>query len=156
MATRVVCPTGGYDCPWMSSDGVPGELARQRRSCSERPCHSKRSPHCFSATSVQLRGEINGALPRKRHQMRALRVLCCIPSKKEGKTSKCFAERRLRILSPEILLSVIPKLYRNPSAHASLPKSPPKQGVQGTEQSQMFDHNQNDHARHDSNRHPLV
>ena len=38
-----------------------------------------------------------------------------LPSKKEGKNSKCFAERRLRILSPEISPSVVPKLYRNAS-----------------------------------------
>jgi hypothetical protein len=33
-------------------------------------------------------------------------------SNKEGKNSKCFAERPLRILSPEISASVVPKLYR--------------------------------------------
>jgi hypothetical protein len=31
-----------------------------------------------------------------------------LPSDKEGKTSKCFVERRLRFLSPEISFSVVP------------------------------------------------
>src|ERR1700730_5109997 len=35
-----------------------------------------------------------------------------LPSNKEGKNSKCFAERRLWILSPEISPLVVPKLYR--------------------------------------------
>lgn len=35
-----------------------------------------------------------------------------LPSNKEGKSYKAFAERRLQVLSPEISPSVIPKLYR--------------------------------------------
>jgi hypothetical protein len=36
-----------------------------------------------------------------------------LTSNKAGETSKCFAERRLRILSPEISPSVVPNLYRS-------------------------------------------
>ena len=35
-----------------------------------------------------------------------------LPSNKEGKNSKCFAERRLQALSPEISPPIVPKLYR--------------------------------------------
>jgi hypothetical protein len=35
-----------------------------------------------------------------------------LPSNKEGKTSKCIAERRLQVLSSEISPSVVRKLYR--------------------------------------------
>jgi hypothetical protein len=45
-----------------------------------------------------------------------------LPSNKEGKNPKCFAERRLQVLSPEISLLVVPKLYRirfNASAASS-------------------------------------
>jgi hypothetical protein len=36
------------------------------------------------------------------------------PSNKAGENSKCFAERRLQVLSPEISPPVVTKLYRIP------------------------------------------
>jgi hypothetical protein len=54
---------------------------------------------------------LNDALPRKRRQKRHLEF-GSVASNKEGKTPKCFAERRLQDFSPEISLSVVPKLYR--------------------------------------------
>ncbi len=45
-------------------------LVTQR--CPNKLCHLRGSPHCFSPTSVQFKGEINDALPRKRHQKRHL------------------------------------------------------------------------------------
>jgi hypothetical protein len=35
-----------------------------------------------------------------------------LSSNKTGGNSKCFAERRLQVLSPEISLLLVPKLYR--------------------------------------------
>ena len=43
-----------------------------------------------------------------------------LPSKKRGGNLKCFVERHLRDLSPEISPSVVPKLYR-PRSNASAP-----------------------------------
>src|SRR6266853_2104592 len=42
-------------------------------SCVQKNCASLGvHPSCFSPSSVQFKGEINGALPRKRHQKRHL------------------------------------------------------------------------------------
>src|SRR6267143_6610160 len=42
-------------------------------SCVQKKlCQLRGSPHVFSPSSVQLKSEINGALPRKRHQTRHL------------------------------------------------------------------------------------
>jgi hypothetical protein len=58
--------------PWMSSDGFPeswsGNAIHARKDCAIQGVH----PNCFSPTSVHFKGEINDALPRKRHQMRHL------------------------------------------------------------------------------------
>jgi hypothetical protein len=50
--------------------------------------------------------------------MAATREFEDLASNKEGKNSKCFAERRLQALSPEISPSVIPNLYRSHFATA--------------------------------------
>jgi hypothetical protein len=43
-----------------------------------------------------------------------------LPSNKESKSYKAFAERRLRTLSPEISPSVVPTLYRTPGRDSTL------------------------------------
>src|SRR5579859_6092004 len=49
------------------------ERSYKSGSCVQKNCASLRvHPNSFSPTSVQFKGEINDALPRKRHQMRHL------------------------------------------------------------------------------------
>jgi hypothetical protein len=70
-------------------------------------CSHRRSPTGTNGTSV------NCVRLRSRRNCAEIRMATeRLPSNKEGKNSKCFAERRLRTLSPEISPSVVPKLYR--------------------------------------------
>ena len=47
-------------------------LRRQTFLCDSTPGAGASTSGCFSPTSVQFKGEINDALPRKRHQKRHL------------------------------------------------------------------------------------
>ena len=75
-------------------------------------CSHRRSPTGTNGTGVscvRLRSRRNGAEIRTATKR--------LPSNKEGKSYKAFAEGRLRTLSPEISPSVVPTLYRTDPRH---------------------------------------
>jgi hypothetical protein len=72
-------------------------------------CSHRRLPTGTNGTSV------NCVRLRSRRNCAEIRIATeRLPSNKEGTNPKCFAGRRLRILSPEISPLVVPKLYRTP------------------------------------------
>jgi hypothetical protein len=72
-------------------------------------CSHRRLPTGTNGTSV------NCVRLRSRRNCAEIRMATeRLPSNKEGKNPKCFAERRSWVLSPEISPSVVPKLYRAP------------------------------------------
>src|SRR6266404_981084 len=73
LESRFVRPRQAFSATVASRSSLAKPPSRKSGSCVQKNCAiSGVHPTSFSPTSVQFKGEINDALPRKRHQKRHL------------------------------------------------------------------------------------